>query len=81
MIAHHIIDIEKTDATEEDIYRIELALAAELEPASLITDGNGSMYSIYAENITTAQARKAEQFARGVLFALGFEGRWPKENE
>ena len=66
MTAYHIIDIEKTDATEQEIEMLELVLCAEYEPDTIITDGEGSMYSIYTE----AQHRGINNFAKGALAAI-----------
>ena len=68
-VAHHIIDIEKTDADADMIEKLEMILCAEYEPATIITDGNGSMYSIYGE-FPTPPAYGTEMFARGALAAL-----------
>jgi len=68
MTAYHIIDIEKTDADESTIKMLELVLCAEYEPATIITDGEGSMYSIYAE--FNKPNRHAADFAKGALTAI-----------
>jgi hypothetical protein len=67
--AHHIIDIEKTDADDELIEKLELVLSVAYETATIITDSTGSMYSIYGE-FPTLPNYDTEQFAKGALAAL-----------
>jgi hypothetical protein len=78
MPAFHIIDIEKTDTTPKMIEALELILCAKYEGATIITDGDGSMYSIYA-SAPQKPASNAEMqaFTEGVLMAMDFEGYLP----
>ena len=66
MTAYHIIDIEKTDADEKDIALLEFVLCATFDDTAIITDSEGSMYSLYAE----INIKGIGNFAKGALSAI-----------